>query len=176
MAVATVQGVRTTRVRHRDRTYTPSIEMAGLFMLLLGAWGGIVPFVGPLFGFNGDGSASWTWNLSHALLSATPGAVAVAAGILVMLAGPTLYRPGGLKVGGLLAVLCGAWFVVGPVAWPVLEHAKVFVGASPIRELAYWIGYSLGPGTLLIALGAFVIGRPMPEPTVLPARPTTAPA
>jgi hypothetical protein len=38
-----------------------------------------------------------------------------------------------------------------------------------MRELAYWIGYSLGPGTLLAALGAFVLGRPAPEPTVLSA-------
>jgi hypothetical protein len=169
MAVATVPGVRTAPVRQTDRTYTPSIETAGLLTLLVGAWGGIVPFVGPLFGFSADGSRSWTWSLPHALLSLTPGAVAVTAGVLVMAAGGTLYRPGGLKLGGLMAALCGAWFVIGPVAWPVLEHSRVFVGASPMRELAYWIGYSLGPGTLLAALGAFVLGRPAPEPTVLSA-------
>jgi hypothetical protein len=94
--------------------------------------------------------------------------------MLIMMAGRAVYRPGGLKLGGFLAALCGAWFVMGPVAWPVLEHSRVFVGASPIHELAYWIGYSLGPGTLLAALGAFVLGRPAPEPTVLPAeRPRT---
>jgi hypothetical protein len=165
MAVTTVPGVRTRHARTEFRSYTPSIEMAGALILLVGAWGGIVPFVGPLFGFSGDGSRSWTWNLPHALLSLAPGAVAVAAGILVMLAGGRLFRPG-LKLGGLLAALCGAWFVVGPVAWPVLEHARVFVTASPQRELAYWIGYSLGPGTLLAALGAFVLGRPAARPAV----------
>lgn len=167
MAVATVPGVRTARARQSERVYTPSIETAGLLTLLVGAWGGIVPFVGPLFGFSGDGSGAWKWNLPHALLSLAPGAAAVIAGLLVMAAGGTLYRPGGLKLGGLVAALCGAWFVIGPVAWPVLEHARMFVGASPMRELAYWVGYSLGPGTLLAALGAFVLGRPAPEPRVL---------
>jgi hypothetical protein len=175
MAVTTVPGVRTTPARYSARTYTPSLAMAGLLTLLLGAWGGIVPFVGPLFGFSGDGSGSWRWSLAHALLSLAPGAVTVAAGALVMLSGRALYRPGGLKMGGLLAAVCGAWFVVGPVAWPVLEHTSFFVGASPIHELAYWVGYALGPGTLLAALGAFVLGRPAPEPTVIPAdEPPTA--
>ena len=66
-----------------------------------------------------------------------------------------------LGVSGLLAALCGAWLVVGPLAWRVLEGgAFLAVGAPPLRELAYWIGYSLGPGGLLLAFGAFVIGRP----------------
>jgi hypothetical protein len=163
MAVTTVPGVRTAPARTAARGYTPSIETAGLLILLVGAWGGIVPFVGPLFGFSGDGSRSWTWNLPHALLSLAPGAAAVLAGLLVMAAGGRLLRPG-LKLGGLLAAVCGAWFVVGPVAWPVLEHTRVFVGAAPLREFAYWVGYSLGPGVLLAALGAFVLGRPSLRP------------
>ncbi|MGH9304537.1 MAG: hypothetical protein ACRDZ5_09020, partial [Acidimicrobiales bacterium] len=54
--------------------------------------------------------------------------------------------------------LCGAWFVIGPLAWPVLEGAHVFVGASPLVELTYWIGYSLGPGLLLAMLGGLSMG------------------
>jgi hypothetical protein len=175
MAVTTVgAALRSSPVRYTSRTYTPSIEVAGLCIVVLGAWGGIVPFVGPLFGFSGDGSASWRWNLAHALANLTPGAAAVFAGLLVMLAGRAAYRPGGLASGGLLAALCGAWFVIGPLSWPVLEHATFFVSASPLRELTYWIGYSLGPGVLLVALGSFVLGRPVPEPTVI-AQPTPTP-
>lgn len=158
-------------VRYAARSYTPSIEMAGFLVVLLGAWGGIVPFVGPLFGYSADGSPSWSWNLAHALLGLAPGAAAVFAGLLVIMAGFAMYRPGGLLVGGLLAAISGAWFVVGPVAWPALEHGTYFVGASPMRELAYWIGYSLGTGGLLIALGSFVLGRPVPEPVVSPVEP-----
>ena len=172
MAVTTVPGVRTRRARTEVRSYTPSIELAGLLIVLVGAWGGIVPFVGPLFGYSADGSGSWTWNLSHTLLHAAPGAAAVFGGLVVMLAGGRLSRSG-LKLGGLLAALAGAWLVVGPVAWPVLEHTKVFMSASPLRQFDYWIGYALGPGTLLAALGAFVLGRPSARPAVPAPAPET---
>jgi len=182
MAVTAVgAALRRSPVRHATRISTPGIEVAGLCTVLLGAWGGIVPFVGPVFGFSGDGSAGWRWNLAHALVSLAPGAGAVFAGLLVVLAGRAVYRPGGLALGGLLAALCGAWFAAGPLSWPVLEHAAFFVTAPPLRELTYWIGYSLGPGLLLVALGSFVLGRPAPEPTVIPpvtrtVVPTTLPS
>jgi hypothetical protein len=134
----------------------------GVLTLLVGAWGGIVPFVGPTFGFSADGSVSWYWSLAHALLWLAPGAVAVACGLMMLGLVPRAVAGVG-RVGswttGFVAAVCGAWFVVGPVAWPVLKHsAGVFVPASPIRELAYQVGYSLGPGVLLGMLGAFVMG------------------
>ena len=45
-----------------------SLILGGFLALLLSAWAGIVPFVGPSFGFSADGTASWTWNLVHGLL------------------------------------------------------------------------------------------------------------
>jgi hypothetical protein len=165
MAIATMTP---TGRRTAVRPYRLSIEMAGLLIVLLGAWGGIVPFVGPLFGFSGDGSPAWTWNMSHAMLSLAPGAVAVACGLLVMLAGQLLAGRRVLAFAGLVVGLCGAWFIIGPLAWPVLKGTTFFVGDRPLRELAYWIGYSLGPGSLLVGLGALVLGRPAPA-AVMPA-------
>ena len=142
----------------------PSARMGvpAVLMLLVGAWGGIVPFVGPTFGFNGDGSASWTWNLMHALLWVAPGAVACVGAILALGLIPRFAlgrgHIGAAAVGTLVA-LAGAWFVIGPVAWPVLERsAGVFVPASPLRELSYQVGYSLGPGVLLAILGGTALG------------------
>ncbi len=135
-------------------------EMAGLLIALLGAWSGIVPFVGPTFGFSADGSGSWYWNLSHALLFLAPGAAALVGGILIVLG-----RRGAQAAGGLLAAVAGAWLVVGALVWPIF-YGTFFVGASPIREFAYWIGYSLGPGGLLIGLGAFTLGRTAPPAVV----------
>lgn len=142
--------------------YRLSIEIAGFMTLLLGAWSGIVAFVGPLFGFSADGAGSWTWNLAHSLLFLVPGAVASLAGLVIMIEGLTTgpARRVLLGFGGLLAAICGAWLVVGPLAWPALEGRGFFTGATPLRELAYWIGYSLGPGALLLAFGAFILGRP----------------
>lgn len=143
--------------------YRLSIEAAGFLTLLLGAWAGVVGYVAPAFSFSADGTASWTWNLAHSLLLLVPGAAAFLAGLMIMVEGLSRgpARRMLLGVGGLLAAVCGAWLVVGPFAWRVLEGAAFFMsGASPLRELAYWIGYSLGPGGLLLALGAFVLGRP----------------
>lgn len=160
MAIASMQHQQGATTR---APYRMSIEMAGLLTMLLGAWGGIVPYVGPLFGFSADGSAAWTWNLPHGFLFLLPGAVAVFSAFLLMVAGgstaPGRHRALGLI--GFLVAICGAWFVVGAFAWPVIHGSNFFVGGStPLREFAYWIGYSLGTGGLLIALGAFVMGRP----------------
>jgi hypothetical protein len=133
-----------------------------VLMLLVGAWGGIVAFVGPTFGFSADGSSSWTWNLMHALLGVAPGAAACAGAVAAFGLIPRFARGRG-HIGaagaGLLVALAGAWFVVGPVAWPVLQRsAGVYVPASPLRELAYQVGYSLGPGVLLTLLGGITFG------------------
>jgi hypothetical protein len=136
--------------------------MAAVLIFLVGAWGGVVPFVGPAFGFSADGSASWTWNLSHALLWLAPGAAACVGAIGSMGLIRRFTRGRG-RVGaaatGLLVTLSGAWFVIGPVSWPVFERsAGVFVPASPLRELSYQVGYSLGPGVLLVMLGGMLLG------------------
>ncbi|MGH9291556.1 MAG: hypothetical protein ACRD0B_02440 [Acidimicrobiales bacterium] len=139
-----------------------SVAMIGLLAMLFGAWGGIVPYVGPLFGFFGTGYPGWTWNLTHSLLFLVPGAAAVLMGLLTMTQGPSVSHrlPTTLPwFFGLVTALCGAWFVIGPLAWPVLEAGHhVFASASPLLELAYWVGYSLGPGVVLAILGGLTMG------------------
>ncbi|HUC37629.1 MAG TPA: hypothetical protein VMR97_10970 [Acidimicrobiales bacterium] len=137
------------------------LGLLGVLTLLLGAWGGIVPFVAPSFTFSAVGSVSWYWDLAHALLWLAPGAVACFCGLvmlgLVPRAHAGLGRLGSATT-GLLTAVCGAWFVIGPLAWPVLERSGgVFVPASPMKELAYQVGYSLGPGILLSMFGAFAV-------------------
>jgi len=134
----------------------------GVLTILFGAWGGIIPFVGPLFGFSADGSASWSWDLPHALLWVVPGAVAVLMGFLMLAQAPAVSAgivSGGPWLVGFITVLCGAWFVMGPIVWPVLEAAGVpFHSAGPLHTAAYWIGYSLGPGVILAMLGGCSMG------------------
>src|ERR1035437_9003663 len=61
-----------------------SLILGGFLALLLSAWAGIVPFVGPSFGFSPDGTASWTWNLAHALGALVPGAVGLLACLVIV--------------------------------------------------------------------------------------------
>jgi hypothetical protein len=137
-----------------------SVGTAGFLIVAVGAWAGIVAFVGPVFGYSADGTGSWHWNLAHALLFLAPGAGAVIAGMIVMIAAGQLGARGSLDFAGFLAATCGAWLLIGPVAWPVLEGASFFhPAATSLGTFEDWVGYSLGPGGLLLALGAFVMGR-----------------
>jgi hypothetical protein len=160
MSIASVQQESTSPAIVMPRL---SVEMAGALACAVGAWGGIVPFVGPIFGFSADGSPSWTWNLTHAVLFLVPGAAAFLGGLAIIAAGRTSFgRHIGLAAAGALVAVAGAWFIVGPWAWPVLQSTSFFGSAPALRELEYWIGYSLGPGAMLIALGSFAFARPTP--------------
>jgi hypothetical protein len=138
------------------------VATVGLIALLVSAWGGIVAYVGPIFGFSGDGSASWTWNLAHSLLALIPGAAGVLLGLFVMgAARRTTVARGRLSLGsaGVLLIVCGAWFAIGPLAWPVLDHGDYFVrSVTPLRFLAYDVGYAIGTGLILVGCGGFVSG------------------
>jgi hypothetical protein len=135
--------------------------LGGFVALLISAWAGIVPFVGPAFGFSADGTTSWTWNELHALGAVVPGAVGIIACVAVLV---SARRPMGLQSAGSLATagfvlfLCGAWLAVVPVVWPVLVGSYFHI-ASPSMTLAYWMGYSSGPGVLLAGFGGLFMGR-----------------
>ena len=138
-----------------------TIAMGAFVALLLSAWAGIIPFIGPTFGFSADGTSSWTWNDAHTYGALVPGAVAFVACLMIL---ACARRPAGMQSAGTLAssgavvFLCGAWLAVFPVAWAVIRVAY-FQTASPTLTLEYWLGYAVGPGVLLAAFGAFVMGR-----------------
>lgn len=138
------------------------IGTAGVVAILVSAWGGIVPYVGPAFGFSGDGSASWHWNFAHGVLALAPGVAGVLLGLFVLVEsrGITVGRGRlSLATAGTLLMVCGAWFAIGPLAWPVVSNGGAyFVRGSHLRVLAYEAGYSIGTGFLLVVCGAFVAG------------------
>ncbi len=124
------------RGRYRARVHSGrlGIGTAGLVAALVSAWGGIVAFVGPLFNYSGDGSGAWQWNLPHAVLALLPGVAGVFLGLFVMAQarGVTVGRGRlSLAAAGMLLLVCGAWFAVGPLAWPVISHGSAyFVGGT----------------------------------------------
>jgi hypothetical protein len=138
------------------------IGVAGVVAVLASAWGGIVPYVGPLFNYSADGSGAWHWNVAHAVLALLPGAAGVLLGLFVIAEsrGITI-RHGRLSLAtaGTLLMVCGAWFAVGPLAWPVISTGSTyFVAGTHLRILAYEVGYSIGTGIVLVVCGAFVDG------------------
>jgi len=177
MATTYSENVDTATTVSRDgRTHTlsASLVLIGLGTVLISAWGGIIPYLGPAFGYSADGSPSWDWTLSHAVLGLVPGAIGLLAGLAIWAraaaAGTGAGRPG-LALLGVIAVLCGAWFVIGPYAWTVIDNTHAyFVPASPLRYLANLAGYSLGTGVILVACGALTFGWAARHQRVLTAR------
>jgi hypothetical protein len=144
------------------RTVSISLSTVGILTVAISAWGGIIPYLGPTFGYSADGSGSWQWSLTHSVLGLVPGAIGVLVGLSFLARipeGGIGRRRTSLSMAGLLAVLCGGWFIVGPLAWPVIDNTRAyFVGASPLRLLANEVGYSLGTGLILAMCGAFALG------------------
>jgi hypothetical protein len=159
------------------------VATAGLLAVIVSAWGGIVPYVGPVFGFSGDGNSSWHWDLAHSVLALIPAVAGVLLGLFVMgAARSTAVTRGRFTLGmaGFFLMVCGAWFAIGPLAWPVIYHGDVYFvhTASHLRILAYEVGYAIGTGLIVMGCGGFVSGwasRHQPRAT-LPAAPARAAA
>ena len=63
--------------RHSARAHAAGtgIVTVGVVTILISAWGALIPFVEPLFGYHVTGTPSWHWNAAHTLLAVVPGAV-----------------------------------------------------------------------------------------------------
>lgn len=175
--------VERNTARPRVRLGRIGLGTAGVVAVLASAWGGIVPFVGPLFNYSGDRSGSWHWNLAHAVLAVAPGALGVLLGLFVIAESRGIVVGKGrlsLATAGTLLMVVGAWFAIGPLAWPVISNSGTYFAASShLRLLAYEVGYSIGVGLVLVVCGAFVDGwasRHQPKASVVHEAGATEPA
>ena len=138
------------------------LGLLGLLAILIGAWGGVVPYLGPTFGFHSTAAGSWFWNWQHALLYLIPGAATVLMGLWMwVLAARTRAGAGrfGSLLAGLLLLAAGAWFVLGPVVWPIFYSTAVFEPASATTNFLHQLGYNFGPGLIIAALGGMTLAH-----------------
>jgi len=145
----------------------------GLLLVVLGAWGALIPFVGPHFDFAYTPDQVWTWTSARGWLEVLPGATTVVGGLLVAFSGNRLSA----MLGGWLAVLAGAWFIIGEEVAPILRIGSAGdpVAATDRKRAVLEISYFSGLGALIVFLGAVVLALT----TVRPARdvpPVAAPA
>jgi hypothetical protein len=135
--------------------------LAGLHVTLLGAWGALVAYFGPSFGFGPAGAAAWHWDRTNTFLNLVPGAAGVFAGLLMMLWAGARFRAPMLSLAALIAFAAGAWFVLGPEVYPVL-HGTVpnfgaVTGPSGLAHFTTRVGYGLGVGLLMCLLAGMVL-------------------
>jgi hypothetical protein len=155
--------VRRTEALRLPRT---TGALSGLLVLLLGVWGGLIPFIGPYFHYAFGGYQHWHWTSQRLWLNVVPGAVAVIGGLMLMRART---RVGGLTA-GWVAVAAGAWFAIGPTV-SILWHHTIYAIGAPMgghtRQMLEWVGYFYGVGALIIGLAAFAMGRFFSRPRMV---------
>lgn len=131
--------------------------ISGLILVILGAWGALIPFVGPRFNFAYTPDKDWAWTSARGWLEVLPGAAAVVGGLLLIVAGNRISA----MLGGWLAVLSGAWFVVGGQIAPLLGIGSAGdpIAATERKRAALEVSYFSGLGALIIFVGGVVLAR-----------------
>lgn len=145
--------------------------LSGVVLVLLGIWGGIIPFVGPYFHYAYTPDVTWTYNTARLWLEILPGGAVFLGGILLII---TAGRPIAL-FGALLASAGGAWFVLGTVLSPIWNN-HVPLGGSPASatvtmKIAEQIGFFTGLGVVIVFIAAAAFGRILSLPSEVPAIP-----
>jgi hypothetical protein len=131
--------------------------LSGFLLILLGAWGALIPFVGPYFDFAFTPDQEWTWTTGRGWLEVLPGAAAALGGLLLLVS----RNRATAMFGGWLTVLAGAWFVVGrALAGPLgIGDAGAPVADAETKRVWLELTYFYGLGALIIFLGALALGR-----------------
>ncbi len=148
--------------------------MTGFMLIVLGLWGGLIPLIGPYFGYAFGSHATWDLTMNRFWLDVVPGAAAVLGGVLLIWSG---HRLSG-TVASWLAMAGGAWFAVGPAVSRLWEHGPGPIGVplfGHTRQTFELIGYFYGLGVVIMALAAFALGRFVSRPALLAEAVTVEP-
>ncbi|CAM3304633.1 hypothetical protein H7J50_21605 [Mycobacterium intermedium] len=149
--------------------------VTGLLLVILGAWGALIPFVGPNFDFAYTPGQSWT--AARGWLEVLPGVATVVGGLLLIAS----RNRASAMLGGWLAALGGAWFVVGTTVAPLLQLGSVGdpVAVTDRKRAALELAYFTGLGTLIAFLAGAALARTAArlardvEPVVQPVETST---
>lgn len=130
--------------------------VAGPLIMLVGAWGALIPFFGHHFGFGYTPDNTWTWTAARGWLEVAPGAGAFFGGLLLAVSD----HRGSASFGGWLAAASGAWFVLGTIVSPWWSPGYIGqpVGSS---SQAVWerIDMFTGVGLVILFLAAMSLGQ-----------------
>src|SRR6266571_687309 len=134
--------------------------LSGLLLVLLGAWGALISFVGPYFHYAYTPDSAWTYTTGRFWLEILPGVGAMLGGLIVLVSSN---RPFAI-FGAWLAALSGAWFALGSVLAPTWSGTGPSMspgtptGGALTRALEQ-IGFFTGLGIVIVLLAAMALGR-----------------
>jgi hypothetical protein len=131
--------------------------VSGLLLVFLGAWGALIPFVGPRFNFAYTPNQEWAWTSARGWFEVFPGVTTVVGGLLLIAS----RNRATAMLGGWLAVLAGAWFVVGGEFAPMLGIGTIGdpVASTDRKRVVLEVTYFSGLGTLIVFLGGIALAR-----------------
>jgi hypothetical protein len=131
--------------------------VTGLLLIILGAWGALIPFVGPHFNFAYTPDREWTWTAARGWLEVFPGVTTMVGGLLLVGSGNRATA----MFGGWLAAFAGAWFVVGGALATTLGLGDIGhpVASTDAKRAVLEISYFLGLGALIVFLGGGILAR-----------------
>ena len=133
--------------------------VSGLLLVLLGAWGALIPFVGPYFHYAYTPDAAWTYTTGRLWMEIAPGAATLAGGIILL---SSATRPVAM-FGAELAAVAGAWFALGTVLTPLWTTASTLNPGTPVGGTIgpplEQIGFFRGLGVVIVFVAALALGR-----------------
>jgi hypothetical protein len=135
--------------------------ISGLLIVVLGAWGAIVPFIGPSFNLTVGPDATFHMTSGRLWLSLVPGVVAIVGGLLLLF---SAHRAQAI-LGAQLALAAGAWFVIGPVLSQLWSTAPGALGQAGFaagdegRRVLEATAYFYGVGVAITAFAGLALGR-----------------
>jgi hypothetical protein len=133
--------------------------ISGLLLVLLGAWGALIPFVGPYVHYAYTPDAAWTYTTGRLWLDIVPGAAALVGGVILLISAT---RPVAM-IGAELAAAAGAWFVLGALLSPLWPAASTLSPGAPVAGTVSWrleqLGFFTGLGVVIVFVAALALGR-----------------
>jgi hypothetical protein len=149
---------------------------SGFLLVLLGAWGALIPFIGPYFHYAYTPDTAWTYTTARLWLEILPGAAVFLGGILLVIATGRHIA----LFGALLAAAAGAWFTLGTTLSPLWNN-HVTLGGSPASTTVFMrtmeqIGFFSALGVVIVFIAAAAFGRIMSVASGIRAVETVPPA
>ena len=133
--------------------------LSGVLLVLLGAWGALIPFIGPSFHYAYTPDRAWTYNSGRLWLEILPGAVTLLGGLIVLAARS---RPTAL-FGAWLAAMSGAWFIVGQTLSTLWTASAAPAAGYPVggtvSRAVEQVGFFTGLGAVVMFFAAMALGR-----------------